>query len=281
MNDLMAMSLPPRHPPHSPGKCSTIRVSSYKGFGRWIGESHLPPPANSLSASQAGADTRPSVLSPRFTTSDDFKMPLSMRVIRRERLYYNGTVVQPSIQERRGLPACPVLYVPEEHQDECEPEYPIVNPRRLPSAPVMRCVGLPTDSPASVNPPPATPHRTPRRSRGLHWPSARVSPSKPSTQKLGPFEFLRQLHSGSFGSAVSARDLSSGRNICLKIVDKQRVALRSKELKALHTELRGYQVIADSAPCRFILDCHGVFQDEQFVYFAMVSENNGGPPLVV
>jgi hypothetical protein len=58
----------------------------------------------------------------------------------------------------------------------------------------------------------------------------------------------------------------------LKIVDKHRVAPESKELRALQTELRAYQVIADSMPSRFIMDCHGVFQDEGSVYFAMVSE---------
>jgi len=68
---------------------------------------------------------------------------------------------------------------------------------------------------------------------------------------------------------VAARDLSSGRRVCLKIVDKRRVAPGSKELRTLETELQAYQVIADSMPCKFIMDCHGVFQDERSVYFAM------------
>ena len=199
-------------------------------------------------------------------------MPFSTRTVHRERIYHNGTVVQPSIQERRGLPACPVIHVPDEDQDGYEPTHPTVSPRHLPAAPVMRCVGLPSDSPSATNPPPATPHRTPRRSRGLHWPSARLSPTKPTTQKLGPFEFLRQLHSGAYGSAVSARDLSSGRRVCLKVVDKRRVEPGSRELRALQTELWAYQVIANSRPSRFVMDCHGVFQDEGSVYFAMVSE---------
>jgi len=200
-------------------------------------------------------------------------MPFSTRAIRLERVYYNGTVVQPSIQERRGLPACSVIHVPDEDQDDYEPAYPTVSPRHLPAAPVMRCVGLPFESPGLANPPPANPHRTPRRSRGLHWPSARLSPAKPATQRIGPFEFLRQLHSGAFGSAMSARDLSSAKRVCLKVVDKRRVLPGSKELRALQTELQAYQVIADSKPSRFVMDCHGVFQDEGSVYFAMVSES--------
>ena len=199
-------------------------------------------------------------------------MPFSTRAIRKDRIYHNGTIVQPSIQERRGIPACPVIYVPDEDQDDYDLAYPTVSPSHLPAAPVMRCVGLPFESPSLANPPPATPHRTLRRSRGLHWPSARLSPSKPIIPKLGPFEFLHKLHSGAFGSAVSARDLSSGRKVCLKIVDKHRVAAGSKELRALQTELQAYQVIADSMPSRFIMDCHGVFQDEGSVYFAMVSD---------
>lgn len=196
-------------------------------------------------------------------------MPFSTRAIRKDRAYYNGTIVQPSIQERRGVPACPTIHLPIRDQDEYDFVYPTVSPRYLPTAPAIPCVGLPFDSPGLTIPPPATPHRTPRRSRGLHWPSARLSPSRLTTPKLGPFEFLRQLHSGTFGSAVFARDLSSGRGLCLKIVDKRRVVPGSKELKALQTELQAYQVIADSAPCRFVMDCHGVFQDGGSVYFAM------------
>ena len=197
-------------------------------------------------------------------------MTISTRTVRR--VYHNGA----SIQERRGLPACPEIYVPEEDHDDRGLVCPTVSPHHLPSAPVMRCVGLPFESPAAANPPPATPHRTPRRSRGLHWPSARLSPAKPTTQKLGPFEFLRQLHSGTYGSAVSARDLSSGRRVCLKVVNKLRVGPGSKELKALQTELQAYQVIANSRPSRFVMDCHGVFQDDGSVYFAMVSEHSTG-----
>ena len=73
---------------------------------------------------------------------------------------------------------------------------------------------------------------------------------------------------------MSARDLSSGRRVCLKVVDKGRVGPESKELRALQTELQAYQVIADSKPSRFVMDCHGVFQDEGSVYFAMVSEHS-------
>ena len=57
------------------------------------------------------------------------------------------------------------------------------------------------------------------------------------------------------------------------MVDKRRVELGSKELRALETELQAYQTIADSEPSRFVMDCHGVFQDEGSVYFAMVSEH--------
>lgn len=201
-------------------------------------------------------------------------MPFTTRVVRRERIYYNGAVVQPSIQERRGLAVCPVLRLPDEYQNGYDLAYPTASPSHLPGTPSIQCVGLPFESPALAYPPVATPHRTPRRSRGLHWSSARLSPMRPATQRLGPFEFLRQLHSGSFGSAVSARDLSNGRRVCLKVVDKSRVGPESRELRALQTELQAYQVIADSEPSRFVMDCHGVFQDERSVYFAMVSGYN-------
>jgi len=55
------------------------------------------------------------------------------------------------------------------------------------------------------------------------------------------------------------------------MVDKRRVEPESRELRALQTELQAYQIIADSEPSRFVMDCHGVFQDEGCVYFAMVS----------
>ena len=69
---------------------------------------------------------------------------------------------------------------------------------------------------------------------------------------------------------MSARDLATGRRVCLKVVDKRRIEPGSKDLRALQTELQAYQVIADSNPSRFVMDCHGVFQDERSVYFAMV-----------
>jgi len=58
------------------------------------------------------------------------------------------------------------------------------------------------------------------------------------------------------------------------MVDKRRVGPESKELRALQAELQAYQIIADSEPSRFVMDCHGVFQDEGSVYFAMVSEHS-------
>ena len=203
-----------------------------------------------------------------------------MRVARRERIYHNGAVVQPSIQERRGHPVCPMIQLPDKDQDNYDFAYPSVSPSYLPDSPSMEYVGLPFDSPASAYPPVATPHRTLRRSRGLHWPSVRLSPMRPPVQRLGPFEFLRQLHSGSFGSAVSARDLSNGRRVCLKVVDKSCVGPESRELRALQTELQAYQVIADSEPSKFVMDCHGVFQDERSVYFAMVSERTQPAPVL-
>ena len=234
-----------------------------------------PPSPRILLASQAGpaAPSHPLSSLSSFSRHElyDLNMPFSTRTVHRERVYHNGAVVQSSIQERRGLPACPVIHVPDEDQDAYEPARPTISPRHLPAAPAMQCVGLPFESPSATNPPPTTPYRTPRRSRGLHWPSARLSPTKLTAQKLGPFEFLRQLHSGTFGSAVSARDLSSGRRVCLKVVNKRRIVPGSRESKALQTELQAYQVIANSAPSRFVMDCHGVFQDEGSVYFAMVS----------
>lgn len=66
----------------------------------------------------------------------------------------------------------------------------------------------------------------------------------------------------------------------MKVVDKSCVGPESRELRALQTELQAYQVIADSEPSKFVMDCHGVFQDERSVYFAMVSER-AQPTLVL
>ena len=214
------------------------------------------------------------VSSRHVTNFYDLDMPFTTRIVRREHVYHNGSAVQPSIQERRGLSLCSMIQLPDRVQGDYDSAYPTVSPSHLPGTPSIEYVGLQFESPASAYPPVATPHRTLRRSRGLHWPSARLSPMRPATRRLGPFEFLRQLHSGTFGSAISARDLSNGRRVCLKVVDKSRVGPESRELRALQTELQAYQVIADSEPSRFIMDCHGVFQDEQSVYFAMVSEHS-------
>jgi hypothetical protein len=88
---------------------------------------------------------------------------------------------------------------------------------------------------------------------------------------VGSFRVIKKLQSGVYGSTVAARDLRKKRRVCLKVIDKTRVEGKAKELHAMRTELMAYKMIASSKPNAHIMDCHGVYQDEDRVFFAMVS----------
>jgi hypothetical protein len=141
-----------------------------------------------------------------------------------------------------------------------------ISPRRLPPTPKIRTVNLPTSSPTS-----GLSLDTPRDSR--RSPSYfTCKPTPPVKPRAGPFQVVRQLRSGTYGTAVVAKDAFTKGRIFLKVIDKSRVQNEDRALQALRTELEAYKLIANCQQTSFVMDCYGVFQDESMIFFAMVSQ---------
>ena len=187
--------------------------------------------------------SRPRFLSlSRSKTSRDFKMPVNQHILREELMRYLP-VEQRACADPVAIPSAPLMGTLELPSEECDP------PRARAS---RRC-------------------QIPPRHRFSPSPTARPPSVKPITNP-GPLQFLGNLGSGSYGSAVCVRDLSSGATVCLKIVIKPPAQdeARKEQLKA---ERRAYEAIAKSdTQCKFLMVCHGIFMAGEYVYFAMVSE---------
>lgn len=142
------------------------------------------------------------------------------------------------------------------------PETP--SPRLPPPTPKIQTVGLPMYSP-TCGTLSDTPHHTHQS------PSYFPMVLSPDSTPAGPFQVVRSLHSGAYGSAVAAKDLTTDRRVCLKVIEKSHVAGKGKELNAMRTELTAYKVISTAEPNAHVMDCRGVFQDDSRVFFEMVS----------
>lgn len=145
------------------------------------------------------------------------------------------------------------------------PETP--SPRPLPETPRIRTVCLPMYSPSCD-----MLCDTPQDAR--HSPSYFPQVPSPISTPAGPFQAIRNLHSGAYGCAVAAKDLSNNQRVCLKAIEKSRVEGKAKALNAMRTELTAYKMIANAPPNAFVMDCHSVFQDESRVFFEMVSPHD-------
>lgn len=105
-----------------------------------------------------------------------------------------------------------------------------------------------------------------------------VDPRSPSRKSKAPrmeLRFIKNIQTGSTCSTVYVRDIPSGKAICLKVVrlEHGNEEMGQKLKSSRDRELEAYKAIAKSDPeCRFIMNCHGVFEDDTFMYFAMVSE---------
>ncbi|KAI0340314.1 kinase-like protein [Trametopsis cervina] len=111
----------------------------------------------------------------------------------------------------------------------------------------------------------------------------------------GPFQFLESLNKGSYGSAYAAKDLSTGRVLCVKVCTKGRARARSLSqrrdsscsesesssnesfrrdcefVKGMRAEMHAYQRIAGASEHdkKWLMELHGVLQDPERVVFVM------------
>jgi serine/threonine protein kinase len=82
---------------------------------------------------------------------------------------------------------------------------------------------------------------------------------------------LECIQSGGFATAWAARDLSTSRVLCFKVTSKKIVSEYRASRLALGRELEAYQRLAACIETPYVMQLHGVFQDDSKVYFAMVS----------
>ncbi|GJE93398.1 serine/threonine-protein kinase [Phanerochaete sordida] len=92
-----------------------------------------------------------------------------------------------------------------------------------------------------------------------------------SSSQVGPFQYLRMLNQGSFGTAYIARDVSTGHVVCTKVSVKKPIKGREEHLRGMTAELLAYKRIASAEPHarKWIMDVHGVLQTAKEVVFAM------------
>ena len=93
-----------------------------------------------------------------------------------------------------------------------------------------------------------------------------------SSTRVGPFQFLRILSGGSYGTAYAACDLPSGNVYCAKVCRKVSILSRSERLRGLTSELLAYKRIATASETskKWLMELHGVVQDPHNVVFVMV-----------
>jgi hypothetical protein len=92
---------------------------------------------------------------------------------------------------------------------------------------------------------------------------------------------LECIQSGGFATAWAARDVSTSRVLCFKVTSKKIVTENKASRLALGRELEAYQRLAACIETPYVMQLHGVFQDDSKVYFAMVSYSVLGALLVV
>lgn len=92
-----------------------------------------------------------------------------------------------------------------------------------------------------------------------------------SSSQVGPFQYLRMLNKGSFGTAYIAREVSTGHVLCTKVSAKRPIKGREEHLRGMTAELLAYKRIASAEPHakKWIMDIHGVLQTAKEVVFAM------------
>lgn len=80
---------------------------------------------------------------------------------------------------------------------------------------------------------------------------------------------LECIQSGGFATAWAARDLNTSRVLCFKVTSKKIVSEYKASRLALGRELEAYQRLAACIETPYVMQLHGVFQDDSKVYFAM------------
>jgi hypothetical protein len=91
----------------------------------------------------------------------------------------------------------------------------------------------------------------------------------PLERRPGPFIFLEVLGQGGCSTAYAARDECTGKVVCMKVFKKRPSFVERRVGCPLFQELVAYKALAE-AEHPFVMQLHGIFQDADLVYFAIV-----------
>lgn len=119
---------------------------------------------------------------------------------------------------------------------------------------------------SSLSSSPCSPRKT------VAYRTAAFAKTVPRTSaRVGPLQFLREINTGSYGTAYVARETSTGHIFCAKVCPKYSATLRDEKLKGLTSELLAYKRIsaADDLARKWLMEIHGVVQDPENIVFLM------------
>lgn len=182
-------------------------------------------------------------------------------------------------RSRQSLPK-PLNIIPEDpqaNQFDYAPRWTYVNePCVLPISPTTVWYQSPPrpvhdlEVSSTASSPPSQVSRTSAQSRSK---SAQQKP------KIGPFKLLRQLQVGSFGAPFAAQDLSTNRVICTRVISKTKLNTDDHFLRGILTEFFCFKHISiqPAAQRAYLMSLHGVLQDEDSIFFAMVRSSTSIP----
>jgi hypothetical protein len=124
--------------------------------------------------------------------------------------------------------------------------------------------------PLAPDPDTHAPLEAPARPRGRALLPATCAPP-------GPFQLLRRVQPGSYGEAVVVREMGRGPGralvMCMKVFEKK-VVLKNNLLSALLREVLAYKRLSFGERAQgqaFVMDLQCAMQDEEKVFYAMVS----------
>ncbi|KAF7329905.1 Protein kinase domain-containing protein [Mycena kentingensis (nom. inval.)] len=118
---------------------------------------------------------------------------------------------------------------------------------------------------------PSESSRPPKLSRKVVLRRPAPAPTDLQTHAPGPFVFLRNIQSGTFGDAIAVRELHSNRVLCLKVMNKK-TAIRREQLPGIVQEILAYRSLSRGdagAGAAFVMDLEASLQDEHRLYLVM------------
>ncbi|KAI0267414.1 kinase-like domain-containing protein [Gloeopeniophorella convolvens] len=182
----------------------------------------------------------------------------------------NGSALAGVLSPPPSPPSPPMPQTPTDRAFASPPDSPTPKPRgNARASPLCRVRSYEEDTNDAIPTMRVVPRRTPPPPYSLRSQNRHSSYIPPPDTKPGPFHMLECVQSGGYATAWAARDVNTSRVICLKVTSKKTVTEYKASRLALERELEAYQRLAACIETPYVMQLHGVFQDQSRVYFAM------------